>query len=85
VRPSTSAAACASNESGFCVWTICIYEEADHLFDDSHFALEDAQAFANRFGGDRLATGSLAVTPKTSGRPERVFQDERKAQNVKVM
>jgi hypothetical protein len=36
---------------------------------------EDAQAFANRFGGDRLATGS----PR---RPERVFQDERKAQNV---
>jgi hypothetical protein len=91
VRPSTSAAACASVESGFYVWTICIYEEADHLFDDSHFVvfcfakLEDAQTFANRFGGDRLATGSLAVTLKTSGRPERVFQDERKAQNVKVM
>jgi hypothetical protein len=33
-----------------------------------------AEAFAKRFGGDRLATGQPAVTMKTRGRPERVFQ-----------
>jgi hypothetical protein len=35
---------------------------------------EDAEAFAKRFGGERLPTGS--------GRPERVVQDEWKVQNV---
>jgi hypothetical protein len=42
---------------------------------------EDAEAFAERFGGNRLATGS-PVTLKTSGRPERVVQDERERQRM---
>jgi hypothetical protein len=55
--------------------------------DDSDFAVfrfakpEDAQAFAKRFGGERLACGT--VTPKTSGPPERVVQGERKVQSAR--
>jgi hypothetical protein len=55
--------------------------------DDSDFVVfcfakpEDAEAFAARFGGERLPTGSRGVTLKTSGRPERVVQ-ERKVRNV---
>jgi hypothetical protein len=44
------------------------------------YLLEDAEAFAKRFGGKRLPTGSRAVTLKTSVRSRRVIQDERKRQ-----
>jgi hypothetical protein len=40
---------------------------------------EDAGAFAERFG---VATGKPAVTLKTSGRPERDVQHERKVHNI---
>jgi hypothetical protein len=38
----------------------------------------DANAFAERFGGERLAKGGRAATLKTSRRPERSVEDERK-------
>jgi hypothetical protein len=43
---------------------------------------EDAEAFAKRFGGERLPTGSPRMTLKTNGRPERVVQHQRKRQLV---
>jgi hypothetical protein len=40
---------------------------------------EDAEAFAERFVGKRLPTGSRGWPLKTVGPPERVVQDERQA------
>jgi hypothetical protein len=43
---------------------------------------EDAEAFAERFGWGEVNDGQPGVILKTSGRPQRVVQDERKVQNV---